>query len=64
MYVSLPVVDDLTCVRERDIFAQITTKKTFCVGDKSGKSPCNGMLLPIYDKTQPRLIHGSVQCCF
>ncbi|XP_070492244.1 serine protease gd-like [Chironomus tepperi] len=42
MFVSLPVVDDEECLRSSGVFAKITSTTTFCVGDGSGRSPCNG----------------------
>ncbi|KAL7034193.1 hypothetical protein ACKWTF_007889 [Chironomus riparius] len=42
MFVTLPVVDDGDCLRSDDAFIKITSSSTFCVGDGSGRSPCNG----------------------
>jgi hypothetical protein len=44
MYVVIPVVDDIVCLRSNNVFWQITSPKTFCVGDKSGRTPCQGNL--------------------
>ncbi|XP_070492243.1 serine protease gd-like [Chironomus tepperi] len=41
-FVSLPVVDDGKCLRSDEVFTKITSTTTFCVGDGSGRSPCNG----------------------
>ena len=42
MFVTLPVVDDGDCLRSDEAFTKITSRSTFCVGDGSGRSPCNG----------------------
>ena len=42
MFVSLPVVDDVDCLRSDEAFTKITSSSTFCVGDGSGRSPCHG----------------------
>ncbi|KAG5681575.1 hypothetical protein PVAND_010994 [Polypedilum vanderplanki] len=42
MFLSLPVVDDAECLRSKPAFAEITSKSNFCVGDKTGRAPCQG----------------------
>ncbi|XP_070492030.1 serine protease gd-like, partial [Chironomus tepperi] len=42
IFVSLPVVDDEECLTSDEVFAKIKSNTTFCAGDGSGKSPCNG----------------------
>ena len=42
MYISLPVVEDGECLRSKEVFSKITSKSNFCVGDKSGRAPCQG----------------------
>lgn len=39
----LPVVTTLTCIRSNDAFNTLTSERTFCAGDRSGKTgPCLG----------------------
>ncbi|GBP45819.1 Serine protease gd [Eumeta japonica] len=41
--VEMPVVDELTCIRsKRKFFAIFTSESTYCAGDRSGSSVCNG----------------------
>jgi hypothetical protein len=42
LYVKMPVVDYRECIRSNAHFANITSDRTMCVGDRSGKSPCSG----------------------
>jgi hypothetical protein len=42
MFLSLPVVRDIDCLWSNNVFTKITSNSTFCVGDKSGASPCQG----------------------
>jgi secreted trypsin-like serine protease len=42
MFLPLPVVDDIECLRSKSVFSKITSKSTFCVGDKSGRAPAQG----------------------
>lgn len=43
LYVKLPALSGLKCALSHEIFAQITSEKTFCVGIRgSNKSPCRG----------------------
>lgn len=43
-WTALPVVDEGTCLRSHNDFTKITSKRTFCVGSKDGRGPCNGKL--------------------
>ena len=52
MSASLPVVDDGTCLRSDENFSKITASSTFCVGDGTGRSPCNGELNEIFYKNK------------
>lgn len=42
MFLSLPVVSEAECFRSSYGLAQVTSNTSFCVGDKSGRAPCNG----------------------
>ncbi|XP_070492242.1 ovochymase-2-like [Chironomus tepperi] len=41
-WTALPVVDEGTCLRSHNDFTKITSKRTFCVGSRDGRGPCNG----------------------
>lgn len=41
-WTALPVVDEATCLRSKAEFSRITSRRTFCVGSRDGKGPCNG----------------------
>ncbi|CAG9804120.1 unnamed protein product [Chironomus riparius] len=41
-WTALPVVDEGTCLRSHNDFTRITSKRTFCVGSRDGRGPCNG----------------------
>lgn len=41
-FAELPVVDEATCLRSNSVFSKITSRRTFCVGSRDGKGPCNG----------------------
>lgn len=43
-WVALPVIDEGTCLRSNSAFTRITSRRTFCVGNRDGKGPCNGMI--------------------
>jgi secreted trypsin-like serine protease len=40
--IKLPIVSDVTCLREDISYFFITSNRTFCVGEKNGKGPCHG----------------------
>ncbi|XP_070491941.1 serine protease gd-like isoform X2 [Chironomus tepperi] len=41
-WTALPVVDEATCLRSNSDFRKITSSRTFCVGSRDGRGPCNG----------------------
>lgn len=42
-WASLPVVSESTCLRSNDAFSALTSSRTFCAGDRNGKTgPCLG----------------------
>lgn len=41
-WTAIPAVDDGTCLRSNDAFTRITSSRTFCIGKRDGKGPCNG----------------------
>lgn len=41
-WTALPVVDEGTCLRSNTDFTKITSRRTFCVGSRDGRGPCNG----------------------
>lgn len=43
-WTALPIVDEGTCLRSHNDFTRITSKRTFCVGSRDGRGPCNGKL--------------------
>lgn len=49
------VVSEAECLRSSDAFRYITSKRTFCAGNRDGRGPCNGdsgngMAFKIHDK--------------
>jgi secreted trypsin-like serine protease len=40
--IELPIVSEVTCLREDISYFYITSNRTFCVGEKNGKGPCHG----------------------
>jgi hypothetical protein len=38
----LPIVNEITCLRSNAAFVSITSHRTFCVGDRAGRGPCQG----------------------
>ena len=36
-FAELPVVDESTCLRSNPVFSQITSRRSFCVGNRDGK---------------------------
>lgn len=42
-WTTIPVVSESTCLRSDNSFGALTSDRTFCAGDKTGKTgPCNG----------------------
>lgn len=41
-WTALPIVDEATCLRSKDEFSKIVSRRTFCVGSRDGSGPCNG----------------------
>jgi secreted trypsin-like serine protease len=41
-FVEMPVVSELTCLREDYSYYAFTSNRTLCVGEKNGKGPCHG----------------------
>lgn len=42
-WTEIPVVSDITCLRSNNAFSMLTSDRTFCAGDKTGRNgPCNG----------------------
>jgi len=41
-WVPVTAVDEGTCLRSNDAFAKITSKRTFCIGGRDKRGPCNG----------------------
>ncbi|KAL7035925.1 hypothetical protein ACKWTF_008625 [Chironomus riparius] len=39
---ELPVVDERTCFESNNVFLTMTSRRTFCGGNKDGTGPCNG----------------------
>lgn len=44
-WTALPVVDEGTCLRSNFQLAKITSRRTFCVGSRDGRGPCQGLLI-------------------
>jgi secreted trypsin-like serine protease len=43
LYNEIPVVTDSTCLRSNPAFSELTSDRTFCAGERSGKTgPCAG----------------------
>lgn len=42
MYGKLPVVSNDDCLRSNNVFSSLTSKRTFCAGNKGKSGPCNG----------------------
>lgn len=40
--ISIPIVSEAACLRSSDTYRYITSKRTFCAGQKNGRGPCNG----------------------
>lgn len=43
-WVPVTAVDEGTCLRSNEVFASITSKRTFCIGGRDRRGPCNGEL--------------------
>lgn len=43
-WTALPVIDEGTCLRSNENFIKITSRRTFCVGSRDGRGPCNGKI--------------------
>lgn len=42
-WTQIPVVAETTCLRSDNSFSALTSERTFCAGDRTGKTgPCNG----------------------
>lgn len=43
-WVPVTIIDEPTCLRSNDGFSSITSKRTFCIGGRDRRGPCNGKL--------------------
>ncbi|KAL7034191.1 hypothetical protein ACKWTF_007887 [Chironomus riparius] len=41
-WTELPVVDERSCLESNSVFIKITSRRTFCAGNRDGRGPCNG----------------------